>query len=267
MKREAVVGVTRNGACTEQGLDFPESCAALVILRMRGDGVDKQSLVAVWAQSGVDVVSGPDLGGGGKQGDELRGVTNDPGQVTLSVLGDEEQVEVGTEGEFGATEPTETDDSERGGLQAVSVLDDLEGIADGRFGQGCQLGVGLGGVGQIEEAAQADAQLLGLLVASEPQRLVGVGAAMPQVGEGFVGGALSSEVCALDDFLDEIWGSDGDFSESLGPVEEPQEQLEEWRRCGPCLVEGGPAAVGLDETIETGEDPVGIGKDALDTAR
>ena len=44
-------GVTRNGACTEQGLDFPESCAALVILRMRGDGVDKQSLVAVWAQS------------------------------------------------------------------------------------------------------------------------------------------------------------------------------------------------------------------------
>jgi hypothetical protein len=103
----------------------------------------------------------------------------------------------------------------------VSVLDDFQGIADGGFGQGCQFGMGLLRIGEIQEAAQADAQLLGLLVASEPQRLVGVGAAMPQVREGFVGGAMSAEVCALDDFLDEVGSADGDFSESLGAVEQP----------------------------------------------
>jgi hypothetical protein len=80
-------------ASAEERLDFPESGPAAVVIRMRGDGVYEQPLFTVGTESVVDVIGGPDLGGGREQGDELRGIADDPRKVPLPVLCDEEQVE------------------------------------------------------------------------------------------------------------------------------------------------------------------------------
>ena len=116
-------------------------------------------------------------------------------------------------------------------------------------------------VGQAEDAPQADAHEFGLMIAAQPEPLVGVVAAVPEVLQDLARGLAPGQPSAEHQFVDQVRGADGDLGKELRSVEQEQQQFEKMRMARPGLKHDGARAISADEAVEPRQDPVRIGED------
>jgi len=232
-------GAAGDGAGAGDGLDFPEHGASAVIVLVGGEGIDEEAFFAVGAEAGVGW-EGDAVGGvTGEEFHDLGGEFLEWGQVTDAGVGDEDDIEIGTVGEFGSAEFSESDDGEGGEFASVSAHDGLEGILEAGVGEVGEFLEIEFEVGEAEDIAEAEAHELGRVVAADPGELVFVLGAVLEFGEDLGGVFAAAQVATEHQVFHEVGGADGGFGEEFRAIEEEDEEVEDGGVAGPGFVEHG----------------------------
>src|SRR5207244_2786977 len=141
------------------------------------------------------------------------------GEVLGVGIGNKHDVQIRTVINFGAAKFAQTDDGQRRSSDFVPAHDDFKGVLQAGIGQGGKFSQVLLEIGQAKNVAQANAHQFGLMIAAQPQVLVGIAEAVPQIAEGLGGGLALSQAATRYQFVHEVGGANRQFGQKLGTVE------------------------------------------------
>jgi len=253
--------VTRDDSGLEQRLFFPEAGVLREVLQVAVDRRDEFARPAPGTQPHVDAVHEPRRRDPGERLDQFLPDTPVGGRV---VLGQEEQVDVGTVVEFLPAEFSHRNDAETFfGRIGVGTGVGQAGAGEGVSQQG-ELGRHPFEVEQAEEIAEPDAQQLPALEAAQGVKLqLGIGDSEHrslgldvellnalEIGEPF----LLHQPVEIPRIGEE------DVGEELAADEQPDENLDAPGIGSECLPEGLPVGDIMGEPLEVEQCVVGLGR-------